>query len=152
VIIYLRPYYVSICVGKYFHSCVDVYRSEEYTFTLDQSVVVKVFHGVPHLQAAQLQSPYLVHNLLERMRIEKMRRNDALGVMMRLGQSVEMSKKALGSFDQSLESGSVDSILTGIITNTPSMTSAYHLPAASGPDEEDRVRVITLRGVTTNGE
>jgi hypothetical protein len=125
-------------------------RSEEYTFTINQSAIEHIFHGVPHLQAAHMQSPYLLHNLVERMKIERMRRKDALAVMMKLNKIPNDKVAAKLARDGGLDTASVESILSG----TP-LLSAMGGNSSGGhgnlSEEEDRVRVITLRSMTTNG-
>mmetsp|Transcript_14495 Transcript_14495/g.15178 ORF Transcript_14495/g.15178 Transcript_14495/m.15178 type:complete len:653 (-) Transcript_14495:59-2017(-) len=115
--------------------------SEEYTFNINQSTIEQLFSGVPHLQSAHMQSPYLLHNLVERMKIEKMRRKDALAVMMKLNNISNDKVAAKLARNGGLDTASVESILSGTPINLPSNVSA---------NEEDRVRVITLRSITTN--
>lgn len=92
-----------------------------------------------------MQSPYLLHNLVERMKIEKMRRKDALAVMMKLNNISNDKVAAKLARNGGLDTASVESILSGTPI-TPS-TSSNALS-----NEEDRVRVITLRSLTTNGK
>jgi hypothetical protein len=113
--------------------------------------VEQIFEGMPHLQAAQMQSPYLLHSLVDRMRIEKMRRNDALAVMMRLrgagerrrtdGQSVAPGRMSM------LDSYSVESIISG-----KSLVNDLQLNQLASDDEEDRVRVVTFRAAGSQGQ
>ena len=117
---------------------------------VDHSAIDQIFEGMPHLQAAQLQSPYLLHNLVERMKIEKMHRNDALAVMMRLKGKKEgrNSPEKVGyGRPSALDSFSVDSILSG-----HSLANNTALSRLASDDEEDRVRVVTIRTAATNGE
>lgn len=126
-------------------------RSEEYTFTINQSAIEQIFQGVPHLQAAHMQSPYLLHNLVERMKIERMRRKDALAVMMKLNKIPNDKVAAKLAREGGLDTASVESILSG----TPQISGLGGNSSSSGnrilSEEEDRVRVITLRSMTTNG-
>lgn len=118
---------------------------------VDHSAIDQIFEGMPHLQAAQLQSPYLLHNLVERMKIEKMHRNDALAVMMRLkgkkGGGGNSPEKVGYGRPSALDSFSVDSILSG-----HSLANNTALSRLASDDEEDRVRVVTIRTAATNGE
>ena len=125
-------------------------RSEEYTCILDQTDVEKIFEGMPHLQGAQMQSPYLLHSIVERMKIEKMRRNDALAVMMRLRSESgsKAGEEALPAGGASaLDSVSVDSIISG-----SSLSHEKALNRLIADDEEDRVRVVTIRTATSNSK
>lgn len=96
-----------------------------------------------------MQSPYLLHNLVERMKIEKMRRKDALAVMMKLNKISNDKLITKLAREGGLDTISVESILSG----TP-------LPSATGgvgggynvSEDDDRVRVITLRSISTNGK
>ena len=109
----------------------------------------KIFEGMPHLQGAQMQSPYLLHSIVERMKIEKMRRNDALAVMMRLrGDCNKAGELDLPAGRPSaLDSFSVDSIISG-----SSLSHEKALNRLAAEDEEDRVRVVTIRAAISNSE
>jgi len=112
---------------------------------VDQNAIDQVFLGMPHLQAAQMQSPYLLHSLVEMMKIEKLRRNEALAVMMKLNKASNESVVAsLGGAD-GIDCASVDSIISGNITDDKNF-----LARAMTPEEEDRVRVMTVRSASTN--
>ena len=108
---------------------------------------------MPHLQAAHMQSPYLLHNLVERMKIERMRRKDALAVMMKLNKMPNDKVAAKLAREGGLDTASVESILSG----TPQISALGGNSSGSSSgnrilsEEEDRVRVITLRSMTTNG-
>jgi hypothetical protein len=84
------------------------------------------------------------------MKIEKMRRKDALAVMMKLNKMPNDKVAAKLARDGGLDTASVESILSG----TPLPLAMGNLGATSGQllEDEDRVRVITLRSMTTNGE
>jgi hypothetical protein len=97
-----------------------------------------------------MQSPYLLHNLVERMKIERMRRKDALAVMMKLNKIPNDKVAAKLAREGGLDTASVESILSG----TPLLSALAGGGTGGGglSEEEDRVRVITLRSMTTNSE
>lgn len=116
---------------------------------MDQNAVEQIFEGMPHLQAAQMQSPYLLHSIVERMKIEKMRRNDALAVMMRLrasGGRRTASDQPVSGRMSALDSYSVDSIISG-----KSLVNDLTLSRLASDEEEDRVRVVTFRAAGSQG-
>lgn len=155
-----------------------LYRNEEFTCYVDQEIVKDLFHKTNLLtSSAKIQSSYVIRNVIERMTIEHIPRSQALEMTMYLKSSypntcvAETPDSRDASFDKrggkNKKKSNVPTALS-VSNKTETKDSkpkskfaelvkenfneSVFLAKALNNEEEDKLRVLTIRSVDTKGE
>lgn len=166
---------VIIAIASFIHNiCIFIDRNEEYTCYVDHEIVKVLFHKTNLLtNSAKIQSSYVIRNVIERMTIEHIPRSQALEMTMYLKSSYPNTcvaetpdsrdanmfdkrgkKKKRNQSTTEVESKEekkpVKSKLSMMVSEN--FNESVFLAKALNNEEEDKLRVLTIRSVETNGK
>jgi hypothetical protein len=155
-----------------------IFRNEEYTCYVDQSIVKDLFHKSKHYtSSAKIQSLYVIRSIIERMTIEHIPRSQALEMSMHLKSSYpntdvpetpDQREQELLAGQKGRNNGNIINKLDAVVESEtkakaqqaePVMTSllresfneSVFLAKTLNNEEEDLLRVLTIRSVETKG-